>query len=320
MVLIISTNTDLIFTVDSSRESEHDNQFVLNHITPIPNYNTDKFGITMLYPSKEDGEEWYMNMSDPANDNRFHSIIPKENILSRNPDGSWKLTSIDYSPKIRINILTSSGYDQNRIDTLDHSEIALAGFMQDHRDWKNVEMTGYIKLNSFLSDHKFQWFNRGGIHYASGPNSAPCEGVGYKGNLYFSGETRFTKEQWHVHNDFTDLKPATDSLEGRWLGYKLVVYNVESGGKVGVKLENWLDENANGTWTKVDEYLDDGGWGDQGESCNGDPDQVISWGGPVATFRWDDADDVDFAYFSIREIRSLQISREQANSYFSTEE
>ena len=30
--------------------------------------------------------------------------------------------------------------------------------------------------------------------------------------------------------------------------------------------------------------------------------QIISWGGPIATFRWDYADDVDFKNFSIREI------------------
>jgi hypothetical protein len=266
--------------------------------------NSDKFGVSIIYPSEKDGEEWYMNMSDPSNDKRFHSIQPKDNTISRNTDGSWKLTSTDSSPKIRMNVFTSSGYHQNRIDTLNHSELALKGYMQDANDWKNVEMTGYVKVNSFNSDDKFQWFNRGGIHYdLDSPNAAPCEGVGYKGNLFFSGNTTFAKEQWHVSYNFTTVHAATESLEGRWVGYKYVVKNVEVDGKPAVKLENWLDERANGTWVKVAEYLDFGGWGVEGKMCQGKPDQLITWGGPVATFRWDNAADVDFKHFSVREIQ-----------------
>jgi hypothetical protein len=56
-------------------------------------------------------------------------------------------------------------------------------------------MTGYVKLNDDNFDsneEKFQWFNRSGIHYTSTePNSQPCEGVGYKGNLFYSGDVRF---------------------------------------------------------------------------------------------------------------------------------
>ena len=53
---------------------------------------------------------------------------------------------------------------------------------------------------------------------------------------------------------------------------------------------------------KVDEFVDSGGWGDQGSICGGAPDQLITWGGPIATFRWDNATHVDFKNFSVREI------------------
>ena len=36
--------------------------------------------------------------------------------------------------------------------------------------------------------------------------------------------------------------------------------------------------------------------------CGGAPDQIISWGGPIATFRWDSTTDVDFKSLSVREI------------------
>jgi hypothetical protein len=42
--------------------------------------------------------------------------------------------------------------------------------------------------------------------------------------------------------------------------------------------------------------------GVQGVICGGEPDQLITWGGPIATFRWDNATHVDFKNFSVREI------------------
>jgi len=36
--------------------------------------------------------------------------------------------------------------------------------------------------------------------------------------------------------------------------------------------------------------------------CVGDPDQIITWRGPIATFWWDSATDVNFKNLSVREI------------------
>ena len=41
----------------------------------------------------------------------------------------------------------------------------------------------------------------------------------------------------------------------------------------------------------------------QGGECGGQPDQIMTWGGPIATFRWDGATDVDIKNFSVREIQ-----------------
>ena len=74
-------------------------------------------------------------------------------------------------------------------------------------------------------------------------------------------------------------------------------------GTIPVKLENWIDEDADGkTWKKVDEKTDNGGWGKDGERCEGLPEEIITWGGPVATFRWDGANSVDIKDLSVREI------------------
>jgi hypothetical protein len=50
-------------------------------------FQLDKFGIRMLYPTKQGGEEWFIDMEDPTVDGRFD---PKA-AITRNPDGSWKM-------------------------------------------------------------------------------------------------------------------------------------------------------------------------------------------------------------------------------------
>jgi hypothetical protein len=298
---------------NDDRDSKDDEDFTPKDI-PNRQLNSkyDKFGIEKIYPSKMGGEEWFMNMDNVFDDNQFypfgvsHSKLEDFNLkIIQNGDGSWNLKSKDNLAKVRMNIHTSEGYHPEQIETLDHAELEEKGYMQSEKDWKNVEITGYIKLNNNnvpLSEGRFTWYTRGGHH----TESEPCEGVAYKGDIFFSGDTRFAKEQWHVSYFFTDIKTDLKPIKGKWIGYKFVLYNVENQSdpsKTIVKMENWIDYNNNGKWVKINEYIDKGKWGDSGKKCEGKKDQLITWGGPIATFRWDKADDVDFKSFSVREIQ-----------------
>jgi hypothetical protein len=69
-------------------------------------------------------------------------------------------------------------------------------------------------------------------------------------------------------------------------------------------MESWVDKNNDNTWVKVDDFVDRGGFGNQGGHCGGDPDQIITWGGPDAVFRWDGQTDVDVKNLSVREIQA----------------
>jgi hypothetical protein len=248
--------------------------------------------VTKIYPDKPNGEKWYMNMIDPNNDPRFD---PKSD-LSKNPDGSWK--KVD--SQVRMNVFTSTGYDPSKIQTYDQSVLATKGFMQAANDWRNIEMTGYVRINSASdSDFDLTWYGRGAKH-----SDIPCEGTSYKGNLKLDGSSRFSKEQWHSGGySFT---PTTNVLQssivGKWIGFKAIIYNTVVNGKDAVKLENWVDKNANDVWTKIYGYTDSGGLGEDGEECGGTPDQLISWGGPISTFRWDGTSNVDVKNLSVREI------------------
>jgi len=254
---------------------------------------SDKFGIREIYPTKLNGEEWFMG-AHPEKDPRFS---PQTQLIS-NSDGSFKVKST----KVRMGAFTSSGYKPSQISTLDHSKIAIKGYMQSPNDWRDVEITGYVKLNSGSGDN-FAWYARGGRHTGFG-NPEGCEGVAYKGDLYYNGQTRWTKEQWHTGGYvFGDYQKGMGPLNGKWVGFKAIMYNIQEAGKTAVKLEIWLDKNNDNQWTKVNERIDNGGWGNTDGECGGKPDQIITWGGPIASFRWDSASDVDVKNFSVREIQ-----------------
>jgi F5/8 type C domain len=259
---------------------------------------SDPFGIEEIYPTKPGSEddEWFMDMSD-GQDPR--SRPPS---LSKNSDGSFKVTS----SQVRYGVFTTSGYNPDDVE-LDHAVLAQRGYMQSPNDWRDVELTGYVKVNSGQSDENFAWYARGGRHTGGGSPEG-CEGSSIKADLGYDGRVRFAKEQWHVSYVFTDHKRPMSSIEDRWVGFKGIMYNIEQNGETAVKMEIWVDKNEDGNedgpWEKVDENIDAGGWGDEGEECGGEPDQIITWGGPIATFRWDGASNVDIKNFSVREIEA----------------
>ena len=255
----------------------------------------DKFGVVKIYPTKKGGEQWYIK-SDPNSDPRFSP----QTTMTKNSDGSFKIKST----KVRMGVFTSSGFHPENIKTLNHNKIALAGYMQSPNDWKNVEITGYVKLNSGNNDN-FVWYARGGRHTGFGSPEG-CEGVAYKGGLFYSGATRWEKEQWHSGGYvFGEFGKNIGPIKGKWVGFKVIMYNVVQDHKTMVKLELWVDKNNNNNWIKAAEKTDKGGWGNSGRECGGKADQIITWGGPIAAFRWDGATNVDIKKFSVREIASL---------------
>jgi hypothetical protein len=229
------------------------------------------------------------------------------------PDIRFKICSKDYSYKehrwllesqIRRSknecIFTSTGYDQDKITTYKQESLATKGYMQSSNDWKNIEMTSYVKLISGSRD-SFTWYARGGRH----SDSNKCEGTAYKSRLWYNGKTEFAKEQSHPDTTSTTQKSIAGSLTGKWIGLKFVMYNFQKDGKTVVKLETWLDPDNDKDFVKIYERIESGGWGDDGDRCGGSSDQIITWAGPIATFRWDDAKNVDIKWLSVREIQPL---------------
>jgi hypothetical protein len=259
---------------------------------PEPQPGTDAFGVTMIYPTKAGGETWFLG-EDANDDPRFDP----QDAVTRNADGSWKMRET----QVRMHAMTSSGYDTDAIPTYDREELAAKGYMQAPNDWKNVEMTGFVKVNDSDGSDNFAWYARGGRH----SDSIACEGSAYKGDLHYDGRFRVAKETWHVsyeHGDYGDVEIAP--ITGRWVGFKTIIRNVAVDGQTAVKVELFVNDNADRvTWEKVYEIVDDGVMGGDSGNCGAsDPAMPLTWGGPLATFRWDSASDVDFKWLSVREV------------------
>ncbi len=253
-------------------------------LTSYPNHvRNDKFGIREIYPTKENGREWYVNMENPKYDQNF-SITFNPN-LTKQVDGSWRISV----PVVRMNVKTLEG----------------------ESNWKNVEMTGYVKIVSVIEnssnkviENDLTWYARGGKHNPE----FPCEATAYMGGLYDNGKVGWKKELWFV-GGYTDEKQSnkvTNSLVDRWIGWKVVVYNVNNNSEV--KLESYLDNTNSNYWVKVTNLVDDGGWYAKmpdsnffAPGCYKDKDSIITNSGSTATFRSDNLI-WDFKNLSIREI------------------
>jgi hypothetical protein len=246
-----------------------------------------------IYPTKQGGREWYLDINNPLED----GIFDPGTKITKLQDGSW-LVGEDGNGnyQVRMNVITPPGQDE----------------------WKNVEITGYVKVIGTASvtgaspegaaspdtATAIDWYARGGRH----SDSVPCEGTSLKGILRINGLAAWQKEIWHT-GGYTDTRAvvnATNPILDRWIGWKVVIYNIHN--DTAVKMESYLDVNANNNWRKVNEVVDNGGWHANSPDavfysvdCNRSKDYVVTNSGPIVTFR---SDNIlwQFKELSVREI------------------
>ena len=256
----------------------------------------DSKGVKMIYPSTTGNPQsiYYNGNFDNRWVMRLDLNGPNHgNILSFNEGNG----------NAQLDLYTSSGYNSAKVRPPDHGRYKTQGFMQDEKDWRNVECTFYLKVNDSIANSFFYWRVRGGQdRYQSGD----CEACGYEGRLYADGRVGVNKKFYTGGLVSWQRTQATTDIEGRWIGFKFIVYNQsDTNAAADVACEIWIDENNNNNWVKKYSSVDSGGFGDKGEHCNGEEDQIISWGGPIASMFWlgsDTEKSVEFQKISIREI------------------
>jgi hypothetical protein len=246
------------------------------------------FKVKEIYPTKPGGREWFINMADPEGDKLFDPGSP----ISKEPDGSW-----------RVGDKADGEEDDNNSEDQVRMKVGTA---EGEPQWKNVEITGYVKVlqTDSLTDH-VDWYARGGSH----TSSAPCEGSALKGWIAVDGTVSWIKEIWHAggYTNSRDRHKATDSLLNRWIGWKVIMYNIDN--DKAVQMESYIDDNDNNNWRKVSQIVDDGGWFSRSSDeefysadCGRPKDYVITNSGPMVTYRSDNMV-WGFADLSVREIQ-----------------
>ena len=91
-----------------------------------------------------------MDMDDPNHDLRTDPQITLTKNNDEHGNNIWKIQNIE----VRYNVFTSPGFNSQLITTLNQTELTKKGYIQSPKDWKNVEMTGYFKINSFTNSEK----------------------------------------------------------------------------------------------------------------------------------------------------------------------
>jgi hypothetical protein len=234
----------------------------------------DKFGVDELYFTADDGPVWFLNNKDPEDDDNFLMTSAKHIKLHDEDSGVFELDAKTGTQKHGVRIHANSPDDE----------------------WKDVEMTGYFKLQD--GDDQFTLIARHGPTYN---DDGGCAAYGYYGMLSADGDAYFKKKLFH-HGGYTGRtaveENVVDDLEDRWIGIKLVTYDLDDD---EVKLELWVDDgDEENNWKKVTEYVDDGDWETHGSDCDRDSDDIIDEG-TRGGFRVDDSE-FEFKDLSIREI------------------
>ena len=191
-------------------------------------------------------------------------------------------------------VMTSSKYAQTQV-TQNHDMCNAQKFMMQSNDWRDVEITGQIKFVDAQEGAKV------GVFARSGDITRPCEGTGYGVQLTPDGIVRCMLRQWYPGGE-TELDSSSGTagdIEDKWIGFKVCIYNDQTDRHVVV--EAWIDENNNNQYQKVCATTDTG-MGSFGERCGTNPNEVITWGGPLVVLNIVDCGDVFFRYLSVREI------------------
>lgn len=168
-----------------------------------------------------------------------------------------------------------------------------------------------------IGDHGFSISGPTG-HHSSGSGGPCCQGFNYMFNIDSQSTPvvfRFRKEMWHVKYDDSPEGPFKHpkiifKLDGHgFFGIGYCRYNKKNeGAEDSVILEGWFcpepDKDIK-NWILIKRIEDKkgNGWGNTGDQCNGDKDQVGTWSNAQNRLKTNATQgSIDFKAITFREI------------------
>ena len=255
-------------------------------------------GVKMIYPTISGGQTWFFNPTNP-DDGQFDRNGAQ---ISKNSDGSsWHLQP---GTTRMLAFTKDSGFPSDEVrstlPTYDYSKLTQTGYWYKPTDWKNLEITMYVKVTGNSGGGNEISLVSRSVRHSTNVHEG-CGGSSYHNNIDFTnGQFKYKKEMWHVNYD---IKPYSGinigSTMNKWVGFKGIVYNQPDG---SIKLESYVDKDNNNNWQKATELIDKGNWGNDMTHCNArTPGAVINWGSPMVIFKSNGVS-YDFKKLSVREI------------------
>ena len=122
----------------------------------------------------------------------------------------------------------------------------------------------------------------------------------------------------HTNNGYPQTTAITPWPNGGpmpknvWIGFKYIVRNIDNGAHVKSELYRDMSDGANGgTWTKMIEYTDTGGWGANSTPCapGVDSSAILTQPNVSVYIRNDGIGEVDYKDFSVREVTGITINK-----------
>jgi hypothetical protein len=286
-------------------------------LSPYTMFNTlDKFGIKEIYPTKENGLEWFADWN-------------RDRIISHNSFDPYDS---------RFGLANGTGL------IIGDGKARIRAFNSSHRlyvkgPWLNTEQTIYIRINSDGASSSIQLRSRSN-HY--GIKKLPYTDVGYVAKpdggreIMTCGFGNYLVKWGEKQLDFVSIeleiihglyrrhlqdKPFVIAKD-KYIGFKTVTKTVQNG---QVKLEGYnnLDVSSQSSWKKTIEFLFDGNNAavtdatlakhqpyldyckDKGDKISGDLNNHQIWNIP-SYWNWiriNNAKNIDLKYYSVREIQ-----------------